>query len=236
MSVHDNGTLKSVIQGYEYADGSAIHGTTFSPDGKIFYSADTTNNSLWAHTINDDGTVKYLSQLNWPAAGADPRHVVVHPNGGYVYTVMEGSSEVASCLYMNDKLYPMSQTYPLIRFGENATDFWSDEVALSASNKYLWASNRAHDSSRKGYISAIEVGADGKLGQQLFLAETTSSGGFANAVTPSPFDDTITVITDNSTGFIEMWKMNDDKSGATPVARLDINDGGGCCANAVWYN
>ncbi|KAI0383369.1 Lactonase, 7-bladed beta-propeller-domain-containing protein [Hypomontagnella monticulosa] len=236
MSVHDNGTLKSVIQSYQYADGSAIHGTAFSPDAKIFYSADTTNNSLWMHKVNDDGTLTYISQENWPAAKADPRHVVVHPNGGYVYVVMEGSSKVVSALSMNNELYPTQQAFSLIRSSDKAEDFWSDEVALSATNKYLWASNRAHDINRKGYISVINIEPDGKLSGQDFLTETTSSGGFANAVSPSPFDDHIAAITDNSTGFIEVWKMSVDKTRVSAIAHLDINDGGGCCANAVWYN
>ncbi|XXH04502.1 hypothetical protein Hte_010918 [Hypoxylon texense] len=238
MSVHDNGTLNSVIQGFEYGDGSAVHGLSFSSDSQYLYSADDGGNSLWVHQINqDDGTLKYLSQMTWPQDGADPRHVVTHPGGGYVYTVLEGSSQVAMCMTSElGKLYPMQLIFPLIKDGDDASDFWADEVALSANNKYLWASNRAHDSSRKGYISAIEVGDDGALVQQYFLTETTNSGGYANAVSPSPFDDGLVAITDNSTGFIEMWKMDDDKAGAKVVAHLDIDDDGGCCANAVWYS
>ncbi|KAI1770459.1 carboxy-cis,cis-muconate cyclase [Hypoxylon cercidicola] len=238
MSVHDNGTLHSVLQGYEYDDGSAVHGVSFSSDSQYLYSADDGGNSLWVHQINQaDGSLEYISRMTWPIDGAGPRHVVTHPAGGYVYTVLEGSSQVAMCMTSElNNLYPMQQIFPLIKDGDQASDFWADEVALSATNKYLWASNRAYDPSRKGYISAMEVGEDGALVKQYFLTETTNSGGYANAVTPSPFDDTLVAITDNSTGFIEMWKMNDDKTGANVVAHLDINDAGGCCANAVWYS
>lgn len=239
MSVHENGTLRSVIQNFEYANGSAVHGVSFSNDVQYLFSADDGGNSLWVHNISHiDGTLEEVSQLTWPEEGADPRHVVTHPAGQVVYTVLEGTSEVAQCLFMSElgKLYPMKQRYALIKNGENASDFWADEVALSANNKYLWASNRAHDSSKKGYISAIGVDDDGNLREQFFITPTTNSGGYANAVSPSPFDDAIVALTDNSTGFVEIWKMDDDKASAKAIAHLDIKDGNGCCANAVWHS
>ncbi|KAI2613865.1 uncharacterized protein GGS25DRAFT_469379 [Hypoxylon fragiforme] len=239
MSVHDNGTLDSVIQQFEYANGSAPHGVSFSSDSAFLYTADDGGNSLWVHDINQtDGTVTSQMHLDMSSswAHADPRHIVTHPKGDYVYVVLEGTSEVAQALTSTlGKLYLLTESYSLLKPGDNATDFWADEVALSANNKYLWASNRARHADRKGYISAIEVKESGQLGQQYFLTETSSSGGYANAVSPSPFDDNIVAITDNSTGFVEMWKMADDKSGASMIAHLDINDGSGCCANAVWY-
>ncbi|KAI1758729.1 Lactonase, 7-bladed beta-propeller-domain-containing protein [Hypoxylon sp. FL1150] len=237
MSVHDNGTLRSVIQNYQYANGSAIHGLSFSADHKYLYSADDGGNSLWVHAIGDDGTLELHDQMTWPDDGADPRHVVTHPAGGYVYTVLEASSLVGQCITNElGNLYTLNQSFSLVKDGDDPKDFWADEVALSANNQYLWASNRAKNAIRKGYISAFEVNEHGALMQQYFLTETTNSGGFANAVSPSPFDDGLVAITDNSTGFVEMWKMNDDKTGASVVAHLDIDDGHGCCANAVWYS
>lgn len=74
---------------------------------------------------------------------------------------------------------------------------------------------------------------DGSVNKQNFLTPTTSSGGSANAVTPSDFGDQFVAITDSSAGFVEIWEMGDDGASADVVAHLDLNDGG-CCANAVW--
>ncbi|KAI5853652.1 Lactonase, 7-bladed beta-propeller-domain-containing protein [Durotheca rogersii] len=238
MSVSANGSLSSVIQGFNYADGSAVHGTAISPNSQYLYSADHGTNSIWVHRMDDiDGTLKYLSQSVMPTENAKPRHVVAHPEGKYIYAVMEGTSEVVqfSTSHLNN-LTALQDKFSLIKEGEDPSDFWADEIALSANNLYLWASNRAHDSGRKGYISAFQVGEDGHITQQYFLTETTSSGGFANAVAPSLFDDRVVAITDNTTGFVEVWKMNGENTQAVPVAHLDIKDGGGCCANAVWYS
>ncbi|KAI1633806.1 Lactonase, 7-bladed beta-propeller-domain-containing protein [Biscogniauxia mediterranea] len=78
----------------------------------------------------------------------------------------------------------------------------------------------------RGYVS-------GAVARQLFLLPTSTSGGFANSVAPEPlrFDDAVVALTDNSTGFVQIWHVERGL-----VASLDIEDWGGCCANAVWLN
>lgn len=68
-------------------------------------------------------------------------------------------------------------------------------------------------------------------------------GGFSNILSPSPFTDEFAVLTDNSTGFVEVWRLggvdgdgdggdDSDAGSAAVVAHLDIaDDGGGCCSN-----
>ncbi|KAI0180612.1 carboxy-cis,cis-muconate cyclase [Hypoxylon sp. FL1284] len=250
MSVHVNGTLRAVVQDFAYADGSAVHGVAFSTadddDARYLYSADDNGNSLWVHEIAQgaaaEGTLGTARQrVRWPETGAGPRHLVAHPAGAYVYAVLEGASQVAEVAVVAGsppQLQPTGRTFPLLRDGDDKADFWADEVALSApQGRYLWASSRARSTTRRGYISALEVDeATGELGRQLFLAETSSSGGFANAVAPSPFDDGLVALTDNSTGFVEVWRMDGGGAGAAVVAHLDIDDSQGCCANAVWYS
>ncbi|KAI0006891.1 Lactonase, 7-bladed beta-propeller-domain-containing protein [Xylariaceae sp. FL0662B] len=234
FSVDANGTLDGVLQNFTYADGAAVHGAAFSADAKYLYSADDGGNCIWSHTVDlDTGELSYPGQSDAPSEGSDPRHIVVHPKGQYLYVVLEGSSEVAQ--YATDRWggLTLKGTWPLIEEGEKAGDYWADEVALSANSRYLWASNRARDAAGKnGYISVFSLGAKGDIEKQLELTRTSSSGGFANAVAPSPFDDDVAALTDNSTGFVEIWKR-----GQGVLARLDIkDDGGGCCANAVWYS
>lgn len=67
------------------------------------------------------------------------------------------------------------------------------------------------------------------------MKATTSSGGAANAVSPSEFSDKYVALTDSATGFVEIWSLADNGSSAGVVAHLDLDDGG-CCANAVWYS
>lgn len=106
-------------------------------------------------------------------------------------------------------------------------------MVLSPSNKYLWASTRARATGGKGYITAFSLSSSGEVVKQLFLTQTTGSGGSANAITPSFFSDEWMALADSSTGFVEIWQFLNET--AKPVARVDIKDGG-CCANAIWYD
>ncbi|KAH8163206.1 hypothetical protein CIB48_g5045 [Xylaria polymorpha] len=215
LSVHENGTLKEVVQEY-------VEPHLDSPDRP------------------GDGLSIGRRRHRRTVGGSGPRHLAIHQNGNYAYVVLEESSEVAqysidaeddgtlSLVVVDDD----NNIYPLLRPGQDPAEYWADEVSLSRENRYLWATNRARDSSsRKGYISAFELSPSGEIASQLFLLETSTSGGFANSVAASPFDDAIAVLTDNSTGFVEIWHVD-----RGVVAHLDIPDGQGCCANAVWLD
>jgi hypothetical protein len=74
------------------------------------------------------------------------------------------------------------------------------------------------------------------------LRQTSTSGGVANVVIPSEFDDHIIALTDNAVGFLEIWKLAEDAMWAEPVSKIMLSDRGnaryasGCCANAVWMD
>ncbi|KAI8627337.1 carboxy-cis,cis-muconate cyclase [Xylariaceae sp. FL1651] len=232
ISVHENGTLKEVIQDYVYDAGSAVHGTAITPDGNFIISADTIGNLIWTQEIDHTtGMLILANVIHGPLEGSGPRHVAIHKNGKYLYVVLEEASGVAQYYIKSDQTLHLINIYALLHEGQNPADFWADEVSLSPTNKYLWATNRARNESQRGYISAFELSSSGEIANQLFLLETVTSGGFANSIAASPFDDSIAALTDNSTGFVEIWDITEG-----PIAHLDIPDGQGCCANAVWLD
>ncbi|KAK1714273.1 carboxy-cis,cis-muconate cyclase [Colletotrichum lupini] len=236
MSVDSNSLLVESIQEYNYSSSSGVHGTAFDPAGAFMYSLDDTGNAIWVHSVdNTTGELTYVANVTAPVEGADPRHGTVHPTGNYLYVVHEGTNEVGVYKIDTSTGIPAYAdiSYPLIPDGANDTEYWSDEVALSYSAKYLWATSRARNTNSTGYISILALNDDGSVNKQNFLTPTTSSGGSANAVTPSDFGDQFVAITDSSAGFVEIWEMGDDGASADVVAHLDLNDGG-CCANAVW--
>jgi carboxy-cis,cis-muconate cyclase len=238
LSVDESGKLEAAIQNYTYFSSSGVHGTAFSPDSKFLYSADDNGNTLWTHSIDQEtGEVTLVANLTAPSSGAHPRHATVHPSGTYIFVIFEESSQLAQFSIDKDTGIPSfhNVTYSLLEAGEESQNYWADEVALSFSNNYLWATNRGRNTDTTGYISVFTLGADGAILQQNFLLPTTSSGGTANSVAPSPFTDRFAALTDNTAGFVEIWELSGNASSAQVVAHLDLNDGG-CCANAVWYS
>ncbi|TVY19999.1 Carboxy-cis,cis-muconate cyclase, partial [Lachnellula arida] len=234
-SVDENGALSELIQNYTYKSTSGVHGVALDSTNSFIYSADDSANTLWTHKVdNTTGELTLVGSVSGPVTGADPRHLTVHPEGQYLYVVLEGANELAQ--YSIDQSigipYFENVTYPLVPSNATSADYWSDEVALSFSNNYIWATSRARSTNNTGYISAFSVASNGKIVSQLFLEPTTSSGGAANSVAPSEFSDKYVALTDSATGFVEIWSLASNGSAASVVAHVDIDDGG-CCANAV---
>lgn len=113
-----------------------------------------------------------------------------------------------------------------------SASYWSDEVALSASGSYLWATSRSRVLTCPGYISAFTLASNGSIISQLFLDPATSSGGSANSVSPSEFSYKFVAITDSATGFVDIWTLAHDGSAASAVAHVDLVDGT-CSWNAL---
>lgn len=240
VGVLENGTLSEVVQNYTYLTTSGVHGLAFSPNQTYLYSADDSANSVWTHTVDSStGELTYVSRLAGPYTGADPRHATVHPDGQYLYVIFEGTNQLA--LYSLDASTGVptftNTTFPLIpqTSGLSNSSYWSDEVTLSPSGSYLWATSRSRETNSTGYISAFSLSATGEIESQLFLLPTTNSGGTANSVATAFFSDEWVALTDSSVGFVEIWKLADNGTSAEVAAHLDLDDGG-CCANAIWYD
>jgi carboxy-cis,cis-muconate cyclase len=95
MSVEPDGKLQSLIQAYKYKEGSTIKGLAVDPESKYLYSADEQGNSIWIHLINDKGTVNQVGSVLVPFPNSGPRHLIVHPDGHYLYVVLARSNLVA---------------------------------------------------------------------------------------------------------------------------------------------
>ncbi|KAJ5684972.1 hypothetical protein N7536_007591 [Penicillium majusculum] len=235
ISVDHQGSLSRTTQSFDYQAGSGVHGLAIGSNNDFLYSADDSGNSLWTHSINSDtGKVEFLDRIAAPTRGSDPRHITVHPKGKFAYVIFEGTNKLA--LYIIDpktKTLAYTRSFPLIPPGYPNSEYWSDEIQLSYSHSYIWATSRSHRSSRSGYISAFSISETGGILSQLFLTPTTTSGGMANAVAPSTSSDEFVALTDSEKGFIQIWRFTG--CWTEVVATLDLRDGG-CCANAVWYD
>ncbi|RDW94631.1 hypothetical protein BP5796_00394 [Coleophoma crateriformis] len=238
MSVDANGVISGMQQNYTYSSSSGVHGMAFNPANTFLYSSDDSGNALWTHSVDQTtGELTYVANVSGPATGSDPRHVAVHPSGEYLYVILEGVNELAQYSIDNATGIPSfdNVTYPLIPSDVTSSSYWSDEVAVSFSGNYLWATSRGRATNTTGYISAFSLSTTGEITQQMFLTATTSTGGTANSVAPSGFSDKWVALTDSASGFVEIWELAANGSAASIVAHLDLVDGG-CCANAVWYS
>jgi 6-phosphogluconolactonase len=121
------------------------HGITFDPAGRFLATADLGTDEIQVFQLANGSLVPTSKASTAPGAG--PRHVVFHPNGRIIFVANELNATITSFAYDADKgqigreLETVS-TEPPGYGGPKSTA----EIAVHPSAKFLYASNRGHNS------------------------------------------------------------------------------------------
>jgi 6-phosphogluconolactonase len=135
-----------------------MHGVASS--GSFVYACDLGTDEVLAFKLGPKGELTSTRPRAAKAPpGGGPRHVVLHPNGGYLYANNEMLNSVS--VYAVDKasgVPKLVQTLSTLPEGEGTGGKSTAEIACHPSGKWLYVSNRGHDS-----IAAFAIQPDGKL-------------------------------------------------------------------------
>lgn len=147
------------------------HGTTFDPAGRVLLVPDKGLDRIFAFRLDAaTGALAPTAQGSVRAReGAGPRHVAVHPSGRFAYSLNELDSTVTA--YRLDGGSGALEPFQILpSLPDSFTgDSRAAEVAMTGDGRFLYASNRGHDS-----VAAFAVdGASGRLSP----AGWTPSGG-----------------------------------------------------------
>jgi 6-phosphogluconolactonase len=146
-------------------EGPHAHSIDLSPDNRLAFVDDLGLDELLVYKFDSS---KGTLTPNDPAfvkldAGAGPRHFALHPSGKFAYVVAEmGSSVTAMSVDLKsgklERLQTLS-TLPKDFKGQND----DAEIAAHPSGKFLYASNRGHDSiavfaidAKKGTLTKVD--------------------------------------------------------------------------------
>jgi 6-phosphogluconolactonase len=149
---------------------SHVHSTVFHTAGKQLLVGDLGADKLFIYNYRPDFNLPFQAQgigyfeLN---AGAGPRHLVIHPNGRWVYVVHELSGELGAYILNEGKLENMAQ-YPLTE-STFIGAVGAAEVKFSPDNRFLYVSNRGDANE----LISFKLSDDGSLS----LVERIASGG-----------------------------------------------------------
>ncbi|MCC6944057.1 MAG: lactonase family protein [Thermomicrobiales bacterium] len=137
-----------------------------SPDGKAILAADLGTDEVVIYTL--EGGVLDRAGAIAVDAGSGPRHFAFSPDGSSLYVLNELNSSLIAYDYDAERLaFPHRQTVSTLPDGFHGEN-WPAQIVVSPDSKFVYASNRGHDS-----IAIFAVGEDGVLTQ----VAVTSTGG-----------------------------------------------------------
>lgn len=154
MEIESDGRIGSLLdvqqhEGHsvkERQDRPHPHSTFFSPDGRYLYVQDLGLDIIRTYTIDRENHKLVPHRDNKIHPGAGPRHLAFHPNGQFAYVINELDCTISTLRYDADtgalNEVAAVSTLPDSFDGENTCA----EVTVSKDGRFLYGSNRGHDS------------------------------------------------------------------------------------------
>ncbi len=179
LGINQDGSLKkpaSIIQhegssvNKKRQKGPHAHSANPGPNDKFAFVADLGTDEIFIYQLDAAaGTIKKHGTADLPP-GSGPRHFTFHPNGKWAYTNGEMLMTVTGFNFDADQgtLTPF-QTIGTVPEGIDFTGLSTAEVQVHKSGKFLYVSNRGHDT-----IAVYSI--DPKNGQLTFVEREAIQG------------------------------------------------------------
>ncbi|MDR3406791.1 MAG: lactonase family protein [Chthoniobacter sp.] len=143
----------------ERQEGPHAHSIYADPANRFVYSCDLGNDRVEGYRFNaENGTIQPAKSATAKIApGSGPRHLVLHPRG-FVYVINEMANTVTA-LRRDESTGALHtfQTVPTLPAGFTKPNTTA-EIAIHPNGKFLYASNRGHNS-----IAIFAIANDGRL-------------------------------------------------------------------------
>lgn len=125
-------------------EGPHVHSTILSPDQKFLLVSDLGTDKISVYTFDPNSKRDPLKAMNPPFTavepGNGPRHLDFHPNGKYVYAIMEMTGNVLAYSYNRGEMKNI-QTISMVEKGFTGQTGAAD-IHVSPDGKFLYSSNR----------------------------------------------------------------------------------------------
>lgn len=155
---HEGSSVNSERQGAPHA-----HSVTLAPDNRFAFVADLGLDKILIYKLDPAKAVLVPNDPSFAQVppGSGPRHMAFHPDGRYAYVINEMLCTVSVFSYeAGSGILKAIQTVSTLPRGESVQPGYSTaEVLVHPCGKFLYGSNRGHDSIA---VFAIDQ-ADGTL-------------------------------------------------------------------------
>jgi 6-phosphogluconolactonase len=141
-------------------DKAHAHFATPTPDGKYVYVTDLGSDKIMNYVADKNGALKPNPAQPFFSGkpGAGPRHLIIHPSGKALFLLNELEATLTSCSIDKNGVITAINTYPTIPTDYSGPSNTSSAIHLHPNGKFVYVSNRGHNS-----ISAFKIGANGVL-------------------------------------------------------------------------
>lgn len=224
--INDDGSLEPVQARVLHEGSGSIPGRQDAPHPH-FIAPDPQNRYAIVADLGIDKVLVYRTDLEaralMPSAastlelepGAGPRHVAFHPNGEYAYVIKEMNSTISALAYnASEGNLELLQTVPALPDDFDGESHCAD-IHVSPSGRFLYGSNRGHDSL---VIYEIDEGT-GKLN---YVGHQSTLGRTPRNFTFDPTGDFLLVGNQDSDSIVT-FRVNQDTGlleQAGPIAEV----------------
>ena len=221
--VLENGQLDKALQIFRFEgkgptdrqEASHPHSSIVSPDNKHVFVADLGTDKIMCYKIesNEVGLKPTEQEFIKVQDGAGPRHLTFHPNGKILYVVNELDRTVNVFDY-NSSTGSLKQKQSLSTLPEGFSDFsLCAAIHVHPSGKYLYASNRGHN-------SIVIYNIDETTGTVSFQGTKPTEGDFPRDFAIDPSGDFLWAANQNSDNIIK-FEIDLNTGNLTKVSELE---------------
>jgi len=210
----NNEALSPEIDNISMADQSKGHYISTDPSGKFVHAVFLGLNRVYNYMIESGKYIKNPNQEYFSVSeGYGPRHMVFHPNNKAVFILNETQSSVTACNY-DSTTGEIAEIHNISMIPDDFTGTTNAAaIRIHPSGKFLYASNRGHNS-----IAVYEISENGSLS----LVELETSGiNFPRDFNLSP-DGLFLVAANQKGGTIISFFINQSTGELEPTTKLQF--------------
>ncbi|MFD5000017.1 lactonase family protein [Streptomyces buecherae] len=154
----------------ERQEGPHAHQILTDPKGAYVFAVDLGTDRVYTYQLGPGGTLRPVSEAK-SVPGAGPRHMVFHPTAPYAYVANELNSTITVCSYdPSTGVLTNGDSQPTLPDGTDpGTRNYPSEVTISADGRFVYLSNRGHESIARFAVTGGGAG--------LRLLDTVPCGG-----------------------------------------------------------
>lgn len=188
-----------------------VHSINIAPNNTDVFVPDLGTDKIMTYLLNEQ-TGKLTAgdpPFTTVTPGSGPRHFTFHPNGLFGYVIQEMGATITGFTYRSGQLVPFQtiQTLPDDYTGRK----WTADIHVSPDGRFLYGSNRAHES-----LAIFSI--DQETGQLTFVGHQPVNGKTPRNFAIDPTGNFVLVANQDSDN-ITIFKRDKQTGKLTPTGK-----------------